>query len=97
MSTLSADELLQAALKLPESDRLYIAAELLASIPPPPGILCEDDPGFFEELERRSDEHRRDPSKAIPWEEAMRRIEADLDERRAKRDQAANNSPSNST
>lgn len=87
-TTLTADELIQAALKLPESDRLFLATELFASIPPPPGILCEDDPGFVEELDRRSEKHRRDPSRALPWEDANKRLIAQLEDQKAKTDRA---------
>lgn len=47
-------EILDAALKLPESDRLLIAARLLETLPSDHPGLSEDDPGFLEELDRRA-------------------------------------------
>lgn len=48
------DDILDAALKLPESDRLRIASRLLDTLPADhPGIF-EDDDGFLDELERRA-------------------------------------------
>lgn len=67
MSILTAADILQAALKLPRCDREHIARELWDSMPPP-GVMSEDDPGFFEELDRRVEELNRDPSKALDWE-----------------------------
>jgi hypothetical protein len=53
MST-KRDEILNAALKLSESDRLLIATRLMESIPDDPPGLSEDDPAFLEELDRRA-------------------------------------------
>lgn len=78
--TPTAADILQAALKLPEIDRLDIAAELLASAPAPQGVLSEDAPGFLEELDRRVQEHRRDPSTAVGW----RQLRSELHERYGK-------------
>lgn len=50
----SRDEILNAALKLPDSDRLLIATRLLDTLPDDMPGLSEDDPGFLEELERRA-------------------------------------------
>jgi hypothetical protein len=48
------DEIIDAALKLPESDRLRIASRLLDTLPENlPGISAEDDE-FLNELERRA-------------------------------------------
>lgn len=71
-----SDEILRAALALPEPDRLKIASELLASVPPPPGVMCEGGPEFFEELKRRSDEYHRDPSTAVDWEVVKKEIDS---------------------
>lgn len=50
------DDILDAALKLPESDRLRIASRLLDTLPADfPGIGEEDD-GFLDELGRRADD-----------------------------------------
>jgi hypothetical protein len=50
----SPDEIIDAALKLPESDRLLIAARLLDTLPDDYPGLSEDEPGFLDELERRA-------------------------------------------
>ncbi len=60
---LSSEAILQAALQLPEGERLDLAARLLDTVPP--GIMSVDDPGFIEELDRRLN----DGSPGIPWEE----------------------------
>jgi hypothetical protein len=61
----TADELLDAVMRLSESDRLKIAARLLeVSSTDAPG-LAGDDPGLADELHRRSGDH----SGAVPWEE----------------------------
>jgi putative addiction module component (TIGR02574 family) len=80
MST-GVSNILFAAMSLPESDRASIALELLHSLRPP-GVLSEEDPGFFEELERRSDAHDRDPSRALPWDEVERSIRQSLKDSR---------------
>ena len=64
------NEVLNAALSLSESDRLLIATRLMATPPEDPPGLSSDDPGFLEELARRS----QDREGAIPaselWNEA---------------------------
>jgi hypothetical protein len=52
----SRDEILDAALKLPESDRLLIATRLLDTLPEDLPGLSEEDPGFLDELERRAND-----------------------------------------
>jgi hypothetical protein len=47
------DEILDSALKLPETDRLLIAERLLETVPDDAPGLSVDDPEFLEELERR--------------------------------------------
>jgi hypothetical protein len=53
----SADDILDAAMQLPESDRFLIVERLLETLPDDvekmPG-LSEDDPGLMVELERRA-------------------------------------------
>jgi hypothetical protein len=56
------DEIIDAALKLPESDRLLIATRLLDTLPDDYPGLSEDEPGFMDELERRAN----DTAKTIP-------------------------------
>jgi hypothetical protein len=48
------DEILDAALGLPEADRLLIASRLLETLPDDLPGLSEDDRGFLDELERRA-------------------------------------------
>ena len=48
------NEIIDAALQLPEADRLLIATRLLETLPDDcPGLL-EDDAGFLDEIERRA-------------------------------------------
>ena len=63
----SAANVLSAALKLPESERIVVLEGLLAALPAP-GIWDADDPSFIQELERRS----ADGSPGVPWEEVKR-------------------------
>jgi hypothetical protein len=56
------DEILDAALKLSESDRLVIATRLLDTLPDDLPGLSEDDPEFLDELERRA----KDTEGSIP-------------------------------
>jgi hypothetical protein len=60
---LTPDNILQAALNLPEEQRLDLAARLLDTVPS--GALSVDDPDFIAELDRRFN----DGSPAIPWSE----------------------------
>ncbi len=50
----SLSEILDAAMKLPESDRLLIATRLMDTLPEELPGLSDDDPGFLDELERRA-------------------------------------------
>ena len=52
----SPDEIIDAPLKLPESDRLLIAARLLETLPDEYPGLSEDEAGFMDELERRAND-----------------------------------------
>jgi hypothetical protein len=56
---------LDAALRLPEEDRLAIVSRLLESLPDSPPGWSVDDPEFDAELERRSG----DWEGAVPWEQ----------------------------
>ncbi len=51
---ISRDEILDAALKLSESDRLVIATRLMDTLPDDVAGPLEDDPAFLEELDRRA-------------------------------------------
>ena len=68
MVTLTEIETL--ALKLPESDRAKLAADLLDSLP---GVLVEDDEGLAEAI-RRSEEMDRDPSMCLTHEEFLKAV-----------------------
>jgi hypothetical protein len=52
--TANLAEILEAALKLPESERLLVATRLMDTLPSELPGLSEDDPGFLDELERRA-------------------------------------------
>lgn len=56
------DEILDAALKLSESDRLAIATRLLDTLPEGATEPSDEDPAFLAELERRAN----DKSPRIP-------------------------------
>ncbi len=64
------DEILEAALQLPESDRIVIADRLLQTLPEELPLISLDDPDFLDELESRSN----DGTAGIPWWE----IQAEL-------------------
>jgi hypothetical protein len=62
---LTPDSIFEAALSLPESERLDLAYLLLDTLPPEPGLLSLDDPNLIEELDRRAAEN----SGSISWSE----------------------------
>ena len=65
--TRPAKEILNAAIKLAERDRLQIVEELLASLEP---ANDEDvDAAWAEEIERRSSQIREGSVRPISWEE----------------------------
>jgi putative addiction module component (TIGR02574 family) len=61
----ASDAILDAALKLPEDERLLLASRLLETVPDEPGGLSLDDPNLAEELKRRS----ADREGTVPWSE----------------------------
>jgi putative addiction module component (TIGR02574 family) len=63
----SAAKLLADALELPEAEREDLAAQLLDSVEPPPGISIEDEA----EIRRRA-RQARDGVAGIPWSEVKR-------------------------
>ena len=73
MSTDSAD-ILHAALALPEGDRVEIAQQLFASVPPP-NVLSLGDADFAEKFKERLN-YRDD--ELLDHDEAMRRIRDSL-------------------
>ena len=50
------DEIIDAALKLPDAERLLIAVRLLDTLPDDGSDLLEDDTELIRELERRADD-----------------------------------------
>jgi hypothetical protein len=60
---LTREAIFEAAMNLPENERLDLASRLLDTVPP--GIMSTDDPEFLAELERRF----TDGSPTIPWSE----------------------------
>jgi hypothetical protein len=58
-----SDEILSAAMKLPEDERLTLAARILETVPEQPGGLSLDDPELVEELRRRS----ADRAASVSW------------------------------
>ena len=62
---LTPNSIFEAALSLPEGDRLDLAHRLLDTLPPEPDLLSLDDPTLIEELDRRA----ADDSGSMPWSE----------------------------
>jgi putative addiction module component (TIGR02574 family) len=69
-------DLLQAAKALPLPERIELAEALWDSIAEE-GYEPPVTPGQSAELERRLDEHRRNPSTAVPWSQ----VRAELDKK----------------
>jgi len=66
---LSPDSIFEAALNLPEGDRLDLAHRLLDTLPPEPDLVSLDDPNLIEELDRRA----ADDSGSVPWSELKKK------------------------
>lgn len=66
---MSFEELRATVLALPEEQRMEIVDLLLETLPEeaPPGVLSMDDPGFYDELDRRAADTNRETWKG--WEE----------------------------
>lgn len=62
-----SQHILEAALSLDEADRALIAEQLLASLTAPGGEASDDE--LAAELDRRLEDHHRDPTGAVPWSE----------------------------
>jgi putative addiction module component (TIGR02574 family) len=64
------------AMKLPPAERAELAQDLWDSLAehelPPPT------PEQLEEIDRRIEEHRKDPGSAIPYEEVLERLRSRL-------------------
>lgn len=71
----SMNALLEQALKLPVAERIRLADDLYMSIGDVPGTTPLTD-AQIAELERRLDEHKRNPEDAIPVEEFIKRFDA---------------------
>jgi putative addiction module component (TIGR02574 family) len=68
---LTAEQLLTAALDLPEADRLELIEALIVSVRPPDRPPFDD--SWREVIRRRSAELRSGQVAPIPWEEVKRR------------------------
>jgi len=66
--------LLEELLQLSPADRVELAQELWDSVEDEqlPPLTLEQ----MEEIDRRIEEHKKDPSRAIPWEEVRERLRA---------------------
>jgi putative addiction module component (TIGR02574 family) len=58
-----------AAMALPEAERILLVERLLESLSDEAEELTDD--ALFAELERRRQEFERDPSVAIPWSDVL--------------------------
>jgi putative addiction module component (TIGR02574 family) len=65
MMNAQTQAVLDAAMSLPEADRLLIAEQLLNSVPADLDGLSEEE--FAAELNRRSEEVKQGKSEGIPW------------------------------
>ncbi len=74
----SAKKVLNAALGLPEPDRVKVAEELLATLEGKP--QKDADAAWADEIERRTGEIEQGKVKSVPWSKvkksAMRRVRA---------------------
>jgi hypothetical protein len=66
----ASDALFDAALELPEGERLLLASRLLESVPDEPCGLSLDDPNLVEELKRRS----ADLEGTVPWSQVREEL-----------------------
>jgi hypothetical protein len=73
MHIASSAEIISLGLALPESARLEVAAELLASVKPP-GELSVEDPGFADEIRRRCAAIDAGTAELVDYDAAMARI-----------------------
>lgn len=75
----ATEELLTTALALPESERLELAAALLAASEPPPPEPTGD--AWVAELQRRSAQIDAGEAVLTPWPEVKRRVRERLEGR----------------
>lgn len=62
---LTPEAIYEAAMSLPENERLDLAARLLDTVPAELDLLSIDDPDLIDQLDRRA----ADDSGAVPWSE----------------------------
>ena len=65
----TADTIFEAAVKLPEGERMELVSRLMDTLPDAPNLLCVDDANFIEELDRRA----ADDSGSISWSELKKK------------------------
>ena len=73
----SVRSILEAALKLPDDDRMIVAGGLLETLPPPPEWQPTADEDFHAELVRRAEESES----GVPWSEVETTLLKDIDAR----------------
>lgn len=78
-----ANAVLQQALNLPPDERYQLAQQLLDSLDAED--LLPDDPAFWEELTRRSDEVHAHPERLVDAKQAIAEMRTELARRRAAR------------
>jgi putative addiction module component (TIGR02574 family) len=67
-----ASQVLADALGLPESDRVLIVQQLLATLSPDEAALSDDE--LEAELDSRLDELQHDPSAGVAWSDLKREL-----------------------
>jgi putative addiction module component (TIGR02574 family) len=86
----TATKLLEQLLQLPQADRLLIADRLWESLgdSEKQAVIDEslDDPEFQAELQRRLESVANGTAEMIPWEQAREEMRAELERRRAARE-----------
>ena len=70
---MSLDQIVKEAEALPSQDRWALASYLLHQLDRDPAWQPEPE-AYFDELDRRMEEYRQDPSVAAPWETVKARI-----------------------
>lgn len=65
-----SQQIVDAALKLPEAERAAVVEELLESLSPKSEVISDDE--WFTELQRRSAEFRESREASMSWDELKR-------------------------
>jgi putative addiction module component (TIGR02574 family) len=73
-----SDEILDAALRLPDAERANLAARLIESLDP--GFDEDADDAWRREAEKRLAEHESGKRRTLTWPEARRRIMGQADD-----------------